>query len=70
MFETSYPADWLRVDALIERLVAEAHAETRRRVDAALVEVDRNLGLSPAFINRARAQRARFARQRLLGENA
>lgn len=69
MFEHVYPAPGQQplfppdpVEALIERLAAEAHAEIARMVAAALEAVDRHI----AFIHRSRAQRRRFERYREL----
>lgn len=48
------------VETLVDRRAAEAHAEIRRMADEAL----KAHGFTQAFINRSRAQRLRFERQR------
>jgi hypothetical protein len=59
MFD-ALPADWSRVDAVIEEHAARWRRESRALADAAY----RAIGLSQAWINRSRAQRARRERQR------
>ena len=48
------------IEELIERRAAEALAEIRQMADEYLL----GIGFSRAFINRSRAQRARWERQR------
>lgn len=48
------------VDALVDRLAEQAHAEIRRMADEAL----KAHGFTQAFINRSRAQKRRYERSR------
>ena len=61
MFE-ALQADWSNVDAVIEQHAARWRIASRRMVDAAYLAI----GMTPAWINRSRAQRARWERQRIL----
>jgi len=61
-------ANWARVDAVIEYHAAMALEEIHRSADAARDAIDVQLGFPRAFINRSRAQRRRYERQRALLE--
>lgn len=58
------------LDDLIEYMVWVVRTEISEMANEALAAVDRKLGFSESFINRARAQRRRHARERATKEKA
>lgn len=59
MFETR-AADWSNVDKVIEVHAERWRIESQAMADAAYLAI----GMTPGWINRSRAQRARWERQR------
>lgn len=55
-------------DSAIDSMAAVIRHEIHEMAEAARDEIDRRLGYSEAFINRARAQRRRHARERATKE--
>lgn len=59
---------WSAVFGRIELAAIEARMEIHEMAEAARDAIDRRLGYSEQFINRARAQRRRHRLERLKGE--